>query len=82
MEKKYVIVKVNSEVDIFLKNYGEGFDEWTDEKEEAIIFTDKNEVRDVALSRVSLYVGVCELVETIKVDFVEELKPCTLKDLS
>lgn len=80
MEKKYVIVKVNSEVDIFLKNYGKGFDEWTDEREEAIIFTDKEEVKKVALSRVSLYVGVCELVEIIKV--VEELKPCTLQDLS
>ena len=78
--KKYVIVKVNSEVDIFLKNYGEGFDQWTDKKEDAIIFTDKEEVKNVALSRVSLYVGVCELIETTKI--VEELKPCTLKDLS
>ena len=78
--KMYVIVKVNEEVDVFLKNYGDGFDEWTDEREEAIIFTDKNEVKNVALNRVSLYVGVCELVETTKV--VEELKPCTLKDLS
>lgn len=78
--KKYVIVKVNSEVDVFLRNYGEGFDQWTDEREEALIFTDKEEVKNVALSRVSLYVGVCELVETTKV--VEELKPCTLKDLS
>lgn len=77
--KKYVIVKVNSEVDVFLKNYGEGFDQWTDEKDGAIIFTDKEEVKKVALSRVSLYVGVCELVETTKV--VEELKPCSLKDL-
>ena len=78
--KKYVIVKVNSAVDLFLKNYGEDFDQWTDEKEEAIIFTDKEKVKNVALSQVSLYVGVCELIETTKI--VEELKPCSLKDLS
>lgn len=78
--KKYVIVKVNEEIDVFLKNYGDGFEEWTEEKEEAIIFTDKITVKNVALNLISLYVGVCELVETTKV--VEELKPCTLKDLS
>ena len=78
--KKYVIVKVNEEIDLFLKNYGDGFEEWTEEKENAIIFTDKTTVKNVALNLISLYVGVCELVEITKV--VEELKPCTLKDLS
>lgn len=78
--KKYVIVKVNGEIDLFLKNYGDGFEEWTEEKENAIIFTDKTTVKNVALNLISLYVGVFELVEITKV--VEELKPCTLKDLS
>ena len=78
--KKYVIVKVNEENDLFLKNYGDGFEEWTEEKENAIIFTDKTTVKNVALNLISLYVGVCELVEITKV--VEELKPCALKDLS
>ena len=78
--KKYVIVKVNEEIDLFLKNYGDGFEEWTEEKENAIIFTDKTTVKNVALNLISLYVGVCELVEITKV--FEELKPCTLKDLS
>ena len=78
--KKYVIVKVNEEIDVFLKNYGDGFEEWTEEKEEAIIFTDKTTVKNVALNLISLYIGVCELVETTKV--VEELKPYTLEDLS
>ena len=78
--KKYVIVKVNEEAKIFLKEYGKGFESWTDDREEAIIFTDKIEVKNVALSLISLYVGICELVETTKV--VEKLKLCSLKDLS
>lgn len=78
--KKYVVVKANEERDIFLKEYSNGFESWTDEKEQAIVFTDKEEVKNVALSLISLYVCVCELVTTTKV--VEELKPCSLKDLS
>ena len=78
--KKYVILKVNSKVDVFLKNYENGVEEWTDEKEQAIIFTDKEKVKNVALNLVSLYVGVFELIEKTKV--VEELKPCSLEDLS
>lgn len=78
-KKKYVIIKANEIENVYLKDYEHGFESWTDEREDAIVFTDKEKVKNVALSLQTLYVGVCELVKQTVV--VEELQPLTLEDL-